>query len=238
MSTRSRYHFQQNCLSTFLAGHENPQILLLSMMRLLAEHPTLQTELRRQILALPTDLQADAHTLAEIPLLTATIYETLRLFPPISQLLNRRTTEDIVLGESDIVLKAGTYVGYNGYVRVKQERDCISNNVCRYTTNRDQDFWGPDSHLCRPERWGNTPDDINAVFRKASSKSSFISFHGGKRTCLGIKFAMNTTRVGISVVLAQLEWRLDPTWVRKMTPAGPLMPKGLKLQFTRVEEKS
>jgi cytochrome P450 len=190
------------------------------MMRLLAEHPHLQAELRRQIFALTADQRTSAAALAELPLLTAIIYETLRLYPPISQLLNRRTSEDVVLGDGDIVLKAGTYVGYNGY-----------------TTNRDQDFWGADSHLFRPERWGSTPEEINNLFRKASSKSSFISFHGGKRTCLGIKFAMNSTRVGISVFLRELEWRLDPTWEKKMTPAGPLMPKGLKLQFTRVSER-
>jgi cytochrome P450 len=202
----------------FLAGHENPQILLLSMMRLLAEHPELQTELRRQILALPVDQQADPHALAELPQLTALIYETLRLYPPISQLLNRRTASDVVLGDSNITLKAGTYIGYNGY-----------------TTNRDIEFWGTDSHLFKPERWGSTPDEINTLFRKASSKSSYISFHGGKRTCLGIKFAMNSTRVGISVFLRELVWKLDPAWPVKMTPAGPLMPKGLKLQFTRYE---
>jgi unspecific monooxygenase len=207
-------------MAIFIAGHENPQILLLSMMLLLADHATLQRTLRNQILALATDKQADAHALSELPLLTATIYETLRLYPPISQLLNRRTTDDVVLGDSDVVLKPGTYVGYNGY-----------------TTNRDVEFWGPDSHMFRPERWGATPDDVNNLFRKASSKGCFISFHGGKRTCLGIKYAMNSTRVGISVLLRELEWRVDPGWERKMTPAGPLMPKGLKLQFSRLGEK-
>jgi unspecific monooxygenase len=214
----NRYHLQQNCLSMFLAGHENPQILLLHMMRMLAEHQDLQQELRKQISALSPEEQVDPSALAEIPLLTATIYETLRLYPPISQLMNRRTEEDVMLGE-DILLQKGTYCGYNGY-----------------TTNRDTEFWGMDSHVFRPSRWGSNSEDIQMLFRKASSKSAFISFHGGRRTCLGIKFAMMGARVSMSMFLRNLEWKLDPTWPRRMTPAGPLMPRMLKMQFTKLEK--
>lgn len=116
--------------------------------------------------------------------------------------MNRRTEEDVVLGD-DILLKKGTYCGYNGY-----------------TTNRDTAFWGPDSHEFRPSRWGQTTDDIQSLFRKASSKSAFISFHGGRRTCLGIKFAMTGARISIAKLLLELQWKLDPTWPNRMTPVS------------------
>jgi cytochrome P450 len=161
--------------------------------------------LRGQIAALKPEDQNDPHALAEIPLLTATIYETLRLYPPISQLMNRRTEEDVVLGDN-ILLKKGTYCGYNGY-----------------TTNRDIDSWGTDSHEFKPLRWGSTSEEIQALFRKSSSKSTFISFHGGKRTCLGIKFAMTGARISISKLLTALEWQLDPQWPRRMTPVSALL---------------
>jgi cytochrome P450 len=162
----------------------------------------LQQDLRNQISALSPADQVDPHALAEIPILTATIYETLRLYPPISQLMNRRTEEDVVLGDN-ILLKKGTYCGYNGY-----------------TTNRDIASWGPDSHEFRPSRWGKTSEEIQTLFRKSCSKSTFISFHGGKRTCLGIKFAMMGARISVSKLLTALEWQLDPTWPRRMTPVS------------------
>jgi cytochrome P450 len=162
----------------------------------------LQQDLRRQISALSLEDQINPHALAEIPLLTATIYETLRLYPPISQLMNRRTQEDVVLGD-DILLKKGTYCGYNGY-----------------TTNRDTDSWGPDSHVFRPSRWGDSSEEVQTLFRKSSSKSTFISFHGGRRTCLGIKFAMMGARLSVSKLLTTVEWQLDPTWPRRMTPVS------------------
>ena len=116
--------------------------------------------------------------------------------------MNRRTEEDVVLGYN-ILLKKGTYCGYNGY-----------------TTNRDTHFWGSDSNEFRPARWGKTTEDIQHLFRKSSSKSTFISFHGGRRTCLGIKFAMMGARLSVSKLLTSLEWNLDPTWPRRMTPVS------------------
>lgn len=143
--------------------------------------------------------------------------------------MNRRTEEDVLL-DGTIPISKGTYIGYNGY-----------------TTNRDADFWGSDAEVFRPARWGSTTEEVNNLFRKASSKATFISFHGGKRTCLGQKFAMTTARISLAMFLKHLEWNVDPAWPRKMTPvrsycqnilfyanyfqAGPLMPKMLRLQF-------
>jgi unspecific monooxygenase len=168
----------------------------------LTEHDLqdLQHQLRQAVLALATEDQDNPSVLANIPLLTSTIYETLRLYPPINQLLNRRAKEDVMLG-GDIMIRAGTNLGYSGY-----------------TTNRDKEFWGADSADFRPGRWGSTPDEVHALFRRATSKSAFISFHGGSRTCLGIKFAMLSTRIFMSIILRSVKWNLDPTWRRKMTP--------------------
>jgi cytochrome P450 len=116
--------------------------------------------------------------------------------------MNRRTEQDVILGDK-ILLKKGTYCGYNGY-----------------TTNRDTHAWGSDSHEFRPERWGTTVDEVQTLFRKSSAKSTFISFHGGRRTCLGIKFAMMGARLSISKLLTSLEWQLDPAWPRRMTPVS------------------
>jgi len=127
--------------------------------------------------------------------------------------MNRRTEEDVVLGDN-IVLKKGTYCGYNGY-----------------TTNRDTEAWGPDSHEFRPSRWGNNAEEIQMLFRKSSSKSTFISFHGGRRTCLGIKFAMMGARVSISKLLTTVRWELDPTWPRRMTPVSLMMATGSVMKY-------
>jgi unspecific monooxygenase len=195
---------QQNTLITFVAGHENPMILILSNLFVLAGKPDLQDQVRKEVMGLSHADRINPDTLATLPLLTSIIFETLRMYPPLSQIMNKRTASDVVLGE-DIPLRAGTYTGYN----------------C-YSTNRNREFWGPDADVFRPSRWGKTVDDMNALYRRATSKATFVTFHGGKRTCLGQKWALAAHRVTMSIFLTSVRWRLDPTWPRKMTPVSNL----------------
>ncbi|KAF2102518.1 Dit2 protein [Rhizodiscina lignyota] len=206
--------FKHNMVSVFLAGHENPQLLLTSMMFLLGEHTDIQSRLRNDLMRLT---EAEPSTaLQDVPFFTAAIYETLRMYPPISQLINRCTTGDVILGD-DIHIPAGTYVGYNGF-----------------SSNRDQAFWGPSADEFRPERWGSTNEEINALYRRANSKGAFISFHGGRRACLGQKFAMFEARVTMSEILRSVKWIVDPEWPRRMTSAGPLYARMLRLKFEKL----
>ncbi|RYC59631.1 hypothetical protein CHU98_g6579 [Xylaria longipes] len=210
----------QNSLITFVAGHENPMILLLSNLFILAEKQDLQEQVRQEVMTLSPAERIDPDALAGLPLLTSIIFETLRMYPPLSQIMNKRTASDVVLGE-DILLRAGTYTGYNGY-----------------STNRSREFWGQDADVFCPSRWGETIDDMNLLYRRATSKAAFITFHGGKRTCLGQKWALTTHRLTLCIFLTSVKWRLDPTWPRKMTPAGPLMPKNLRLCLEQIQNEA
>ncbi|KAI0444280.1 Dit2 protein [Xylaria telfairii] len=204
----SEYHMQQNALITFVAGHENPMILTLSNLFVLADKLDLQEQVRQEVMSLPPEDRINPDALARLPLLTSIIFETLRMFPPLSQIMNKRTASDVMLGE-DILLRAGTYTGYNGY-----------------STNRNRDFWGRDADVFRPSRWGETIDDMNSLFRRATSKAAFITFHGGKRACLGQRWALAAHRVTMSLFLTSVKWHLDPTWPRKMTPVSILPSYG------------
>ena len=188
--------FQHNMISTFLAGHENPQLLLTSALFLLAEHPEWQRRVREEVSA------AESSALHDLPILTSIIYETLRLYPPISQLINRCTTSDVALG-GKIPIPAGTYVGYNAYA-----------------TGRDSEYWGADADEFRPQRWGEGIEEVGQTYRRANVKGGFIAFHGGRRACLGQKFAMFEAKITLTVMLKRLEWRIDPGWERRMTPVS------------------
>ncbi|KAG9233566.1 cytochrome P450 [Amylocarpus encephaloides] len=197
---------------TFVAGQENPQLLLISIMYLLAKHPEIQAKVRAETSKVDLDT-ATLQDLADNPYLTSMIYEALRLFPPISQLINRRTSVPVLLGGT-IPIPAGMFVGYNSY-----------------STNRSPTVWGPTSNDFVPERWGATNEEITKRFRKAKSRAEFISFHGGKRACLGEKFAMLEMRVSVCRLVREFAWELDPSWPERMTPAGPLYPRALRLVF-------
>lgn len=137
-----------------------------------------------------------------MPFLTSVIYESLRLFPPIGQLVNRRASEHALLG-GEIVIPKGTYLGYN----------------C-YSTNRDPEVWGPAADDFDPGRWGDSPVTIQKQYRQRRARGEFISFHGGRRACLGEKFALLQMRVTLVVLVRSFTWALDPTWVDRKTPVS------------------
>lgn len=157
-----------------------------------------------------------------MPYLISVIYETLRMFPPIAMLINKKTSEDVLLG-GEVLIPAGTYVGYN----------------C-YATGRDRKIWGDTADEFRPERWGTTMHDINNRYRKANTSAEFIAFHGGKRACIGQKFGMLEACASLFEIVKRLKWGVDPTWPEKMTPVGhrSLFDLYLTLSFPYGEEKN
>ncbi|KAF6841591.1 cytochrome p450 [Colletotrichum plurivorum] len=201
-----------NLTVTFVAGQENPQLLMTSTLYVLAKHPEAQEALLREILSKGADPLADLSQ-EDMPYLTSVIYECLRLFPPIGQLINRRAAASCLLG-SELVIPEGTYLGYH----------------CR-STNCDPAAWGPDCEQFNPARWGVASDAIQQNYRRRRARGEFISFHGGRRACLGERFAMLEMRATLVRLVRTFRWSLDPTWVERMTPAGPLYPRALRLVF-------
>ncbi|KAJ5581282.1 hypothetical protein N7450_007583 [Penicillium hetheringtonii] len=200
----------------YVAGQENPQLLMISSLYLLGKYTGIQDKLRREI----RDVKVEELSTQDwrcLPYLTATIFECLRFLPPISQLINRRVAESTWLGGL-IYLPKGTYVGYNSYA-----------------TNRDPGSWGPDADEFQPGRWGMTDEEISMKYRSAKAHAEFISFHGGSRACLGERFTLLQMRVTLCALVRSFQWELDPEWEDRMTAAGPLHPRGLRLVFTGLQ---
>ncbi|KAE8353792.1 cytochrome P450 [Aspergillus coremiiformis] len=214
----TKKQFRDNLNVLFVAGQENPQLLLISMLYLLAKHPDVQSRLRAEIDASGTTDPSNV-SFNDFPYLTSVIYESLRLLPPISQLVNRTTATDTVLG-NQIYIPKGTYIGYHSYA-----------------TNRDPVVWGATADEFRPERWGHTHAEILQRYRQRRARAEFVSFHGGSRACLGEKFALLEARVALFVLVRRSTWGLDPEWPDRKTPAGPLYPRALRLMFNDRKEK-
>lgn len=196
--------FRDNLTVLFVAGQENPQIALLSILYLLAQNPEVQERSHEEIRIRNGHGHGNATTptfesIQDMPYLTSIVYESLRMLPPISQLINRRAARDILLG-GDIYIPKGTYLGYN----------------C-YSTHHDPEIWGPGAGTFCPERWGNTTETIQQFYRQKRSRAEFLSFHGGVRSCLGEKFAVLQLKITLVMLIRRFRWRLDPKWRDKMT---------------------
>lgn len=191
--------FRDNLTVLFVAGQENPQIGLVSTLYLLAQHPKVQERAWEEIRARNAH-EPTLECLQDMPYMTSVVYESLRMLPPISQLINRRAASNVMLGD-DIYIPQGMYLGYH----------------C-YSTHRDVETWGPEAGKFRPERWGDTAEAIQRFYRQKRSRAEFVSFHGGVRSCLGEKFAVLLLKVTLFVLIKKFTWRLDPSWPDKMTP--------------------
>ncbi|KAK2060859.1 cytochrome P450 [Colletotrichum caudatum] len=203
-----------NLTVAFVAGQENPQLAMISTLYLLAKHPA-QELLRQEIASKGVESSADL-TKEDMPYLTSLLYESLRLFPPIGQLINRKAAGTALLG-GNVVIPEGTYVGYH----------------C-YSTNRCPCAWGPTADEFNPGRWGCSSEAIQQEYRRRRARGEWISFHGGKkskRACLGERFAMLEMRATLIQLVREFSFTLDPTWVDRKTPAGPLYPRALRLGY-------
>lgn len=193
--------FRDNLTVLYVAGQENPQIGLISMLYLLAQEPNVQEKLLEEIRSVNAD-DPTLDILQCMPYMTSVVYESLRVLPPLSQLINRRAAERVMLGDR-VHIPKGMYLGYH----------CFS-------THRDIEAWGPDAGNFRPERWGSTVEAIQRFYRQKRSRAEFVSFHGGSRACLGEKFAVLELKITLFVLIKRFTWQLDPTWPNKMTPVS------------------
>lgn len=207
----SRKQLTDNIVILLVAGHENPQLLLTTSLYLLAKYfQTWQKIIREEVMNV-----SDSKKLSELPLLNSFLYETLRLYPPLNTIINRCTTKTCLLG-ADIVIPKGTYVGYNNF-----------------GTNHDRSSWGANADNFQPKRWGDDIGTIVKNWKHAKNACKISSFHGGRRACLGQKLGLTEMRITIAEILRRYEWTLTPGWEEKMTPAGPLAPLDLKLNFRK-----
>ncbi|KAI4517813.1 cytochrome P450, partial [Schizophyllum commune Loenen D] len=121
--------------------------------------------------------------LESLPLLDAVLRETLRLYPPASQLL-RKTVKDAILPFGKPV------VGVDGRelteIYVPAGTPIIISII---NANRSKDMWGADALEWKPERWLAPLPQSVADAHMPGVYSNLMTFLGGGRACIGFKFA-------------------------------------------------
>ncbi|CAG7927718.1 unnamed protein product [Penicillium olsonii] len=194
---------RDNLKITFLTAHENAQQLVNSMFWQLGTRVDVQSRLRVEVLGLsdmhPNPSQEIINTL---PYLTSVVLELLRLFPPVSQLINRVAMQSAVLG-GDLPIPKGTFVGWNSWA--------VHSNTA---------IWGADARDFRPERWGSTVEEMHGRFRRETVRGTYIPFNAHRRKCLGQGFALLQLKVLLFVLLGRVRWVVDPEYRLKLTSVG------------------
>lgn len=184
-------HYASNLKQLFVAGYENIETVLTSAMSELATHTNIQELLHAELTnVLPPDYSFS--DLDELPLLKSVIYETLRLYPPLGQLINRRTTEPFGL-DSAILIQPGILIGWHAYgVQI------------------DPKVWGESARVFDPFRWGIDAASIKRILRNRHAQGQYIPFGIYGRRCLGSSIALQQLQCAICEIVRNLEWEHTP----------------------------
>ncbi|KAL1747884.1 cytochrome P450 [Schizophyllum fasciatum] len=167
---------------------------------LLATHPDVQDRVRQEIrVAKEAHSSLTYDNLEELTLLDAVCRETLRLYPPASQLL-RKTVKDVIMPFGKPI------VGVDGRelteVYVPAGTPIIISII---NANRSKDIWGPDALEWKPERWLAPLPQSVVDAHVPGVYSNLMTFLGGGRACIGFKFAQLEMKIALVELLDAFE---------------------------------
>ncbi|GAB2839246.1 cytochrome P450 [Pseudoduganella ginsengisoli] len=200
---------RDECMTTFLAGHETAAATMTWWMWCMAANPQAQQQARDEVRRHLQGRAPVAADIAALPYVAATLQETMRLYPAAPVLISRRSTAPITLGGWQIPARTIFTVP----VQLMQH----------------DARWFPEPQLFRPERF---LDDAQHAPRGA-----YMPFGTGPRICLGQHLVMAEMTVIAAMVLqrfalAPVEGVAPPVPVMNVTlrPQQPLALQLTKLQ--------
>lgn len=179
---------------------------LARVLHLLAQYKDVQDKLRHEIRQArkengDEDIPYDA--LVSLPYLDAICRETLRLYPPVSQLL-RTVRRDIILPFSTpISSENGQELNQ---LHVPKGTEIF---VSILASNTNPAFWGLDSYEWKPERWLNPLPQALLDAHVPGVYSHLLTFLGGGRSCIGFKFSQLEMKVVLALLLEKFEFSLS-----------------------------
>jgi len=176
----SKRAIRDNILVFFIAGHETTATSLQYVLYHLAINPHLQDRLREEVKRVfPGDINPEG--LKDLTYTLNVINEVLRLHPPVP-VLNRRTSEDMKLGDYNI------------------PKD-TSIEIFNYGIQRDSDIWGEDANEFNPDRFDNLTKD-QAI--------ALMPFGGGPRICIGNTFSLYEQKIFLAKLFRKFKVSLEP----------------------------
>lgn len=208
------------CRTFFFAGHETTANLLTWAMMLMAVYPDWQEHARAEVLEMH---RAEGHVnpRGKLKVLEMILNETLRLYPPVPQLISRTKVK-----ETNTSQVMDTIAGQKLCVPPGVRLTVLSGVI-----HRDQELWGDDADNFRPERFAN---GISGACKEAHG---FMPFGFGPHTCIGQTFAMLEAKLVLASVLQRFRFCLSNSYQHAPRLFATLRPQhGLPLLITSIQD--
>lgn len=168
---------RDECMTTFLAGHETVAATLAWWAWCMAANPTAQQTARQEVQAVLHGRTPGAQDLPALAYLNATLQETLRLYPAAPLLLARRSTKPLNLGGWQF--PARTLFSVPVQLMHQDAR------------------WFPEPQAFRPERFGADAPKF--------PRGALMPFGAGPRVCLGQHLALTEMMVVAAMFLQRFD---------------------------------
>lgn len=176
-------------ISFLLAGRDSVASTLTSLFWLLGKHPNVVLAIKEEadrVLGCDEEEALTFEKISQLCYLQATIYESMRLYPPI-QFDSKFCQSDDTLPDKTFVRK-GTRVTYHPYAMGRME-----------------EIWGSDCLEFKPERWLK-----DGVF-SPENPFKYPVFQAGYRVCLGKEMALVELKCVAVTIVRGFDIELAPT---------------------------
>ena len=195
-------------VTLYIAGHETTTNALSFAFFLLAKHPEIVEEIRKELSLVLKGRPLSVEDLRSLEYLNQVIKEAMRLYPP-AWAIGREALEDDEI--DGFYIPAGTTIFLSPYI-----------------VHRIPELW-PDPEKFDPDRF--SPENVKQHHRYA-----YHPFGGGPRLCIGNNFAMMEMQVILAMLVSQYEISLAPGFQDppELEPLVTLRPKiGMPLMLKK-----
>ncbi|KAL9273891.1 Cytochrome P450 CYP72A219-like protein [Drosera capensis] len=198
-----------DCKLFYFAGQETTSLLLSWIMILLGKHQDWQERAREEILATFGKDKPTFDGLNLLKIITMIVNEALRLYPPVPS-LGRSVEHSINVGS--FTIPAGAMV-----------------SLMFVLAHHDPKIWGEDALEFNPERFSD------GISHATHGSNGFFPFGWGPRICIGQNFAMNETKLALTMILQRFSFELSPSYAHGPVVAPLLLPQyGVPIVFHRL----
>ncbi|OMO93582.1 Cytochrome P450 [Corchorus capsularis] len=175
------------CKTFYLAGQDTVNSALAWTVLLLAIHTEWQEKARKEVIEVFGNQNPHSEGIGKLKIMTMIIYETLRLYTPVTTIA-RRVENEVQLGKLTLPADISLFVQITAL-------------------HHDPKTWGDDVHVFKPERFAEG-------IAKATkfNAATYLPFGLGPRSCVGMSFAMTEIKIALSMILQRYTISLSPTY--------------------------
>ncbi|CAF2984143.1 unnamed protein product [Rotaria sp. Silwood2] len=190
----SDQQIKDEAMTFVIAGHETTGNLMTWVLYILMTHDDVLHACREEIdRVLPNETIPSFEHMANLQVIEAVLYETLRLYPPAAFFVRECIKEHVIgsnSGKGEIRIPVGAMIVFHVYA-----------------LHRLDEYW-PQALKFDYKRWIRDP--VTGLKPKLAHSYAYLPFGAGSRNCIGQNFAILEAKVMLALFVQRCDFELVP----------------------------